>query len=172
MYSYWIPSSLSAARSWCADPNIFAGCGWADTIPIIYISTLFIVVHCAEGPWYFLPIVALGPQPLSNLRVMYATAMSMESAGRWAEQGHVVTIRLLWVIDPVDYAYCYGQLNCYSRPFGGEKAAKTIWIGLRWRASSNSWQEVPKLVVYIACLHCVAWSSNGSVFCANAIWMV
>ena len=55
----------------------------------------------------------------------------MDSADRWAEQRHaLVKIMLQQIIDPVDCAHCYKQLNCYSWPFGGEKAAKTIWMGL------------------------------------------
>ena len=28
----------------------------------------------------------------------------------------------------MDCAYCYGQLKCYSRPFGGVKTAKEITV--------------------------------------------
>ena len=47
---------------------------------------------------------------LLDLRVIYATAMSVDSAGRWAEQRHArVYIMLQRVIDPVGCAHCYKQ---------------------------------------------------------------
>ena len=53
----------------------------------------------------------------------------MDSADRWAEQRlALVKIMLQQVIDPVDCAHCYGQLNCYSQPFGGKKVAKEITV--------------------------------------------